>query len=73
MTANQLTDLSGLVGPALETLNLTGWAVGFHGSIGGVFCDIMRVIDPEERSINLGIGNFPYHFKCREVKTRYVN
>lgn len=28
LAANQLTDVDGLVGPALERLNLTGWSVG---------------------------------------------
>lgn len=28
MALNRLTDLDGLVGPAMETLILTGWSVG---------------------------------------------
>lgn len=35
---NQLTDVDGLVGPALESLNLTGWFIGFtSGKVEGIY------------------------------------
>ena len=50
MAMNQLKNLDGLVGPALECLNLTGWSVSFV-SQSGIFYNSIQVPNPEERSV----------------------
>ncbi|XP_060930582.1 leucine-rich repeat-containing protein 23-like [Limanda limanda] len=71
VAANQLTDLGGLVGPSLETLNLTGNALKTMNSLQmGCFGNLC-VLQPKNMTRNLSCHSFT--FKLKSDATCYAD